>query len=220
MLPPLSPISLHWTANVWVFYDVSHNVLWLFYDVLLVVHDVLLLFHDVLWCFMVFHDVLWCLTMFYDVSWVMQRGIVACTISNCRITNWLITRQPQKWSHAKLHPEIFRSENRQLSVWGVSLLELCGNITIKIERAFSVILWASLATSPQAIAVAVTSGNSPALVSGKSFLSAKLGSCYWFTGGCLEWLHFTIILLLQYLKGKIYRVLKNTFNSIGILIAW
>ena len=63
---------------------------------------------------------------------------------------------------------------------------------IKIERAFSVILRASKATlrsfqqSPQPPAVALTPGNSPALVSRKSFPSAKLGSCLQVTGGHLE----------------------------------
>ena len=101
-----------------------------------------------------------------------------------------------------------------LSVWGFGLLELCGKITVKIKRAFSVISWALPA-------VGVTYGNSPAFVSEKSFSNAKLGSRFRVTGGCLEWLHGAIILiLLHHLKVKTYRVLKKTFNSNGILIAW
>ena len=38
-------------------------------------------------------------------------------------------------------------ENTQLSVWGLGLLELYGTITIKTERAFSIILQASLAVA-------------------------------------------------------------------------
>ena len=90
-----------------------------------------------------------------------------------------------------------RPENKQLSVRGLGLLELCRKITIKIERAFFIILRASKATrhsfqqTPQPPAVAKTSGNSPAFVSmcqtGKSFPS------HWRLSRVTAWYNYIII---------------------------
>ena len=101
-------------------------------------------------------------------------------------------------------------------------------LTIKIERAFSVILQESLATrrsfqqSLQPPAVAVTSGNSPAFISHKSFPSAKLGSCFKVTRGqrsspVTAWYNYIIITTFEGLKRPLL-VGHNYYRLVIIII--
>ena len=106
--PPMSPkrvpTSSHQMGSVSWCLRVCH-------DVLLVVHDVLHVYDNVLWSFT---SVSWCFTSVLRslVSWETI-GIGACTLQSPhrqRLQGLAIMPQgsaimPQKWSHAKLHPE-------------------------------------------------------------------------------------------------------------------